>query len=84
MEDEETFGWPIVRAYHAVWLQHLEQGRASWNDEITRHKLQWALVWHRIASSLQPPAHVLHPLPTHLRLPLELPGALAPSVSWLN
>ena len=28
MEDGETFGWPMVRAYHAVWLQHLEQGRA--------------------------------------------------------
>ena len=28
MEDGECFGWPTVRAYHAVWLQHIEQGRA--------------------------------------------------------
>ena len=24
MEDGETFGWPLVKAYHAVWFQHLE------------------------------------------------------------
>ena len=35
MEDCETFRWPMVRAYHAVWLQHLEQGRATWDDEAT-------------------------------------------------
>ena len=39
MEYGETFGWPMVRAYHTVWLQHLEQGRATWNDEVTRLKL---------------------------------------------
>ena len=32
MADGENFGWPIVRVYHTVWLQHLEQGRATWND----------------------------------------------------
>ena len=53
MEDRETFGWPVVRAYHAVWLYHLEQGRAIWNDEVTRLKLQRALVWYRIALSPQ-------------------------------
>ena len=29
MKDCDTFRWPMVRAYHAVWLQHLEQGRAT-------------------------------------------------------
>ena len=24
MEDRETFGWSMVRAYNVVWLQHLE------------------------------------------------------------
>ena len=28
MEDGERFGWPNVRAYYAVWLQHIEQGRS--------------------------------------------------------
>ena len=23
MEDGETFRWPVVRAYHTAWLQHL-------------------------------------------------------------
>ena len=54
MEDGETFGCPMGRAYHTVWLQHLEQGRATWDDEITRLKLHRALVWHRMAPSSQP------------------------------
>ena len=29
MENGEILGWPMVRAYHTVWLQHLEQGRAK-------------------------------------------------------
>ena len=33
MEDGETFGWLVVCAYHAHWLQHLEQG---WDPETTR------------------------------------------------
>ena len=54
MEDGETAGWPMVRAYHAVWLQHIEQGRATWEDETTRLKLRRSLVWHRMAPSSQP------------------------------
>ena len=54
MEDWETFGWPVVRAYHTPWLQHLEQGRATWGDEVTRLKLPRVLVWHRIASPTKP------------------------------
>ena len=53
MEDGETFGWPTVGAYHMVWLQHLEQGRATWGDETTRLKLCRALIWHRTAPSSQ-------------------------------
>ena len=26
---KKTFGWPTVRAYDAVWLQHIEQGTAT-------------------------------------------------------
>ena len=54
MEDGETFRWPTVRAYNVVWLQHLEQGRAIWDDETTRLKLRRVLVWHRMAPSSQP------------------------------
>ena len=50
MEDGETSRWPIVLAYHAAWHQHLEQGRATWEDEV-RFKPRRALVWK---SSLPP------------------------------
>ena len=70
MEDGETFGWP-VRAYHAVWLQHIEQGRATWEDETTRLKLHRSLVWHRMAPIPSPAL----PLLSHPRLPPESPGA---------
>ena len=54
MEDGETFRWPMVRAYHTV--QQSEQGRTvTWNDEVTRLKLQRSLVWHRIAPSSTSP-----------------------------
>ena len=54
MEDGETFRLPTVRAYHAVWLQHIEQGRATWNDETTWLKLHRSLVWHRMTPMSQP------------------------------
>ena len=53
MEDGETFGRSVVRAYHGAWLQQLEQGRATWEDGPTRLKLRRPLVWHRVAP-LQP------------------------------
>ena len=56
MEDGETFGWPVVRPYHAVMLQHLEHGITTWNDEVTRLWLLRTLVWHRIAPSPKPSA----------------------------
>ena len=44
MEDGEWFGWPMVKAYHSVWLQHIEQGRATYDDEPTNLKLCRSLV----------------------------------------
>ena len=29
----KLYGWDRVRTYHAVWLNHLEQGRATWEEE---------------------------------------------------
>ena len=57
MHDGQHFGWPIVRTFHAVWLQHIEQGRATWCDEVTRIDLRRSLVWHKLApsSQLSPP-----------------------------
>ena len=33
MEDVELYGWERVRAYHIVWLNQLEQGWATWENE---------------------------------------------------
>ena len=63
MEDGETFGWPTVRAYNAVWLQHIEQGRATWDDETTWLKLHRSLMSHRMAPSSRPSPTLLPPKP---------------------
>ena len=48
MEDTVAYGWETDHSYHAAWLQHLEQGRAIWNDPEKRLTLWRALVWHRV------------------------------------
>ena len=53
MHDGQYFGWPTVRTFHAVWLQHIEQGRATWGDEVTCIDLHISLVWHKLAPSSQ-------------------------------
>ena len=30
MEDGKAYGWSVVLSYQVAWLQHLEQGSASW------------------------------------------------------
>ena len=47
MANGEAYRWPVVLAYHAAWLQHLEQGRAAWTDLNAKLKLRQALVWQR-------------------------------------
>ena len=54
MHDGQRFGWPAIRNFHGVWLQHIEQGRATWGDEVTRLDLRRSLVWHRLAPSAEP------------------------------
>ena len=44
MEDVKLYGWEPVRAYNAVWLQQMEQARASWTDEEKKMKFHKALV----------------------------------------
>ena len=74
VENTESFGWPAVKAYQTVWLQHLEQGRATWNDEATRLKLHRALVLHMMVPSSQPSATQL----PHPRLPPKTPRHTGP------
>ena len=46
MADAELYGWETVWAFHAVWLQQMEQGRASWKDAELKLGFRCALVWH--------------------------------------
>ena len=61
MEDGEAYGWPVVQYYHAAWLQHMEQGRVSWEDETTKLKLRRALVWHRVLLPTESSSAPSHP-----------------------
>ena len=54
MHNGQRFVWPVIRNYHAVWLQHIEQWRATWGDEVTCLDLRSSLVWHRLAPSAEP------------------------------
>ena len=46
MADTELYGW----LYHAMWLQQLEQGPASWKYTELRSSYCHTLVWHRPAT----------------------------------
>ena len=53
MEGRKAYGWPVVSDYHTTWLQHIEMGRATWDNHTTKLKLRCTLVWHRVASPTQ-------------------------------
>ena len=38
MADVELYGWEPIRAFHAIWLQQLEQGCVTWADEEVKLK----------------------------------------------
>ena len=52
MVDMELYGGEPVRAFHAIWLQQLKQGHATWADKEVKLKYQRALVWHHVAAPL--------------------------------
>ena len=45
MEDTDLYGWDMVHAFHAAWLNQLEQGRGTWGDVDQKLKMHRALVW---------------------------------------
>ena len=51
MEDSKHYGWPVIRACNAAWLQHVEQSWAVWGDEAVKLRLWHALVWHHVVAS---------------------------------
>ena len=52
MGDAESYRWELVIAFHAIWVQQLEQGRVTWVDKDAKIKYRWALVWHQAFGKL--------------------------------
>ena len=51
MSDSELYGWDKVRAYHAVWLNQLEQGQVSWDDQEEKLCFRCVLIWQPATTS---------------------------------
>ena len=54
MADAELYDWEPVRAYLAVWLQQIENGRVNWNDSEAKLEFHHALVWHPAQLEVKP------------------------------
>jgi hypothetical protein len=72
MEDAGMYGLEPVKAFHGVWLNHIEQGRATWHDEKTREKLRRQFVWNA-------PRHAPAATAQHVNKPVNFPNHAAPS-----
>ena len=57
MSDAELYGWKITRTFHGVWLNQLEQGRATWHDKKEKLRFRRTLVWHLAPSSREKILH---------------------------
>ena len=55
MIDSELYRWEANHTFHAMWLQQLEQGRASWEDAELKFSYCQALVWHQLVPTSQQP-----------------------------
>ena len=51
MVDTELCRWEKVCVYHVVWLNQLEQGWVSWDDQEEKLRSLHALVWHTDTST---------------------------------
>ena len=54
MADAEMYRWEKMHAFHGVWMNQIDQGQYTWQDDDEKLKFRWALVWHNSLSS--PPA----------------------------
>ena len=51
MADAKLCWWEAMCSFHATWLQHLEEGKASWEDAKLTIMLHQALVWLQPAAA---------------------------------
>ena len=77
MADAELYGWGAVHAFQAVWLQQMDQGRATWKDWDLKLTFHCALVWHQSAPSHKPAAVMLPARqPTKMTTPYNIMAKL--------
>ena len=48
----DLYSWEPIRAFHAIWLQQLEQGRVTWDDKDAKVKFSVALSHSAFQTSL--------------------------------
>ena len=51
MEDTNVYGWDKVQAFHAAWMNQMEQCRCKWADDQNHLKMRRALVLHATMNS---------------------------------
>ena len=56
MADAELYGWEAIRAFHAVWLQQMEQKWVTWKDADIKLSFRCASVCYQPAPTCQQPA----------------------------
>ena len=49
MDAAELYGWEAVWAFHAVWLQQMEHGYATWKDAELKLGFRRSLVCYHVA-----------------------------------
>jgi hypothetical protein len=77
MEDAETHPWELVRAAHAILLQQIEGGRASWEDKANRHDIRVSHIhWPSQAAARRPSK------PAKAAAPFRSQAAANPSTSF--
>ena len=54
MADVEVYGCAPVKAYYAVWLQQIENGRVQWSDSDAKPEFRRVLVWYASQQEAQP------------------------------
>ena len=66
MADTVLYECDKVRVFHAMFLNQLEQGQATWGDEEAKMRFKRALVWHQTTNVTQM-ATMSAPLPQKMQ-----------------
>jgi hypothetical protein len=54
MKDATKYQWEDIRSYHGIWLQHIESGRAKWEDAHIAQELRQDFIFNSSKASRAP------------------------------